>query len=69
MLLSQAKKFVGSFAKLTYRERHDETLSCDVKIFDIGFIPLLGSCLLTNAGEFRLDRVVELEEIEIQKAA
>jgi hypothetical protein len=39
------------------------------EIFDVGFVPLYGPCLITDIGEIRLDRVVSLEYASMNKAA
>lgn len=69
MLLSEAKKYVGLFVALSYRERSGQSVVKEAEIFDIGFVPLYGPCLITDVGEIRLDRVENCELLANQKAA
>lgn len=69
MLLSEAKRFVGQFVNLTYRERSGDTVQKTAELFDIGFVPLYGPCLITDIGEIRLDRVEGCFPLVKEKAA
>ena len=69
MLLSEAKRFVGQYVNLTYRERSGETVEKIAEIFDIGFVPLYGPCLITDVGEIRLDRLEACRQIAQEQAA
>ncbi len=69
MLLSEAKRFVGQFVTLTCRERSGETVDIDAEVYDIGFVPLYGPCLITDVGEIRLDRLISGRPMEKQMAA
>lgn len=69
MLLSEAKRFVGLNVNLTYRERSGETVEKIAEIFDIGFVPLYGPCLITDVGEIRLDRLVGCRQLLEERAA
>lgn len=69
MLLSDAKKYVGHFVTLSYRERSGDMTNVDAEVFDIGFVPLYGPCLITDVGEFRLDRVESCAQVQQQRAA
>ena len=69
MLLSEAKRFVGQYVNLTYRERSGDTVEKIAEIFDIGFVPLYGPCLITDVGEIRLDRLVTCRQLVQERAA
>ncbi|MBL8065847.1 MAG: hypothetical protein JNM34_08305 [Chthonomonadaceae bacterium] len=69
MLLSEAKKHVGVCVNLMYKERSGDVVEQLAEIFDIGFVPLYGPCLITDQGEFRLDKVVSCEPVSQQRAA
>lgn len=69
MLLSEVKKFVGQVVCVSYRERSGAILETTAEIYDIGFVPLYGPCLITDAGEIRLDRLVECSPAELRHAA
>jgi len=69
MLISEAKNFVGHVVHLQYRDRAGREHMELAEIFDVGFVPLYGPCLITDIGEIRLDRVVSLEYASMNKAA
>lgn len=69
MLISEAKVFTGQFVKLVYRDRRGAEIERQTEVFDVGFVPLYGPCLITDAGEIRLDRVVVCEGVALARAA
>lgn len=69
MLLSEAKRFVGHIVTMSYRERSGEILEKVAEIYDIGFVPLYGPCLITDIGEVRLDRLLSCEKLLQEKVA
>lgn len=69
MLLSEAKRYVGHIVTMSYRERSGETVEKVAEIYDIGFVPLYGPCLITDIGEIRLDRLLACEPQVNEKAA
>ena len=69
MLLSEAKRFVGQYVTMTYRERSGQEVERVAEIFDIGFVPLYGPCLITDVGEIRLDRLLAMSVLQQSNAA
>jgi len=69
MLSCEAKPFVGQFVTVTYREKNGTEHTIQTELFDINFVALKGPCLITDAGDFRLDRVKTLHLTAAQKAA
>ncbi len=69
MLLTQAKSFVGDFVCLSYRDRSGESHEKLAEVYDVGFVPLYGPCLITDIGEVRLDRIVACRRIESSRVA
>jgi hypothetical protein len=61
MTISEAKTFVGLEVALTWSDRHGDEMHAVTKIYSADFVPLYGPCLITDAGEIRLDRVVSCE--------
>ncbi|MBS1721509.1 MAG: hypothetical protein JSS66_00715 [Armatimonadetes bacterium] len=55
--MSEAKQFVGHFVNLVYCDRAGKKVEKVAEVFDIGFVPLYGPCMITDVGEFRLDRI------------
>lgn len=69
MLLSEAKRYVGQLVSMSYRERSGETVEKVAEIYDIGFVPLYGPCLITDIGEIRLDRLQTCTLVAQEQAA
>jgi hypothetical protein len=69
MLISEAKTFTGQFVKLVYKDRRGAEVERQTEVFDVGFVPLYGPCLITDVGEIRLDRVVDCESVAFARAA
>jgi hypothetical protein len=69
MLSSEAKKFVGLVVDLVLTDRSGRSEQRRAEIYDIGFLPLFGPCLITDIGELRLDRIVRMEAVRSEAAA
>ncbi|MBS1714636.1 MAG: hypothetical protein JST30_09910 [Armatimonadetes bacterium] len=69
MLLSEAKRYVGQFVSLTYVERSGRKVEKVAEVFDIGFVPLYGPCMITDVGEIRLDRLESCQVVQEERAA
>ncbi len=63
MNIQEAKSFIGSPLRLTWTGRRGDEQSDLVYVFNVGFVPLYGPCLITDKGEIRLDRVVAFEGV------
>ena len=63
MNIQEAKSYIGSPLKLTWTGRRGDEQSDLVYVFNVGFVPLYGPCLITDKGEIRLDRIVAYESV------
>jgi hypothetical protein len=63
MTIQDAKAYIGMPLRLTWTGRKGEELNDLVYVFNVGFVPLYGPCLITDKGEIRLDRVVAFENV------
>lgn len=61
MLISDAKAYVGQMIQISYLDRSGKELNEVAEVFDVGFIPLYGPCIITDIGDIRLDRVVSIQ--------
>ena len=61
MLISEAKPLIGQFVNVTYTDRHGAEVTETTEVWDVAFVPLYGPCVITDAGELRLDRIVNIE--------
>jgi hypothetical protein len=57
MMVSQAKAYVGARCEIVSTDRRGIEQRTWAEIFDVTFIPMYGAFLVTDAGEFLLDRV------------
>ncbi len=69
MLISDAKKFVGQVAEISFLDRKGDEVIEVTEIFDVNFVPLYGPCLITDVGDIRLDRVQNIARWAVEKAA
>ncbi|MEQ1823661.1 MAG: hypothetical protein ABL949_14225 [Fimbriimonadaceae bacterium] len=71
MTIQDAKSFVGMPLRLTWTGRRGDEQTDLVYVFNVGFVPLYGPCLITDKGEIRLDRVMNFESVvqQIEKVA
>jgi len=69
MLISEAKAYLGYVVDITYTDRSGRELQQRAEVFDVGFVPLFGPCLITDLGELRLDRVIACCQSQVQQAA
>ncbi len=69
MLISEAKTLIGQVVLLTISDRAGRESNKMAEIFDVGFVPLYGPCVITDQGEFRLDRIMGWSEYRQSKAA
>jgi hypothetical protein len=69
MTIREAKSFIGQEVALSWHDRKGDEIHAVTRIYSADFVPLYGPCLITDAGEIRLDRVVLCERIAAAKAA
>lgn len=63
MLSSELKSFVGQIVEIEYADREGNTFIQNAELYDIGFLPLYGPCLILDIGEIRLDRVTSCRPV------
>ncbi len=68
MSFKEAQQYVGTTCEVAWRNRHGEIQTKQVFVTDVTFVPLYGLCLITDYGEIRLDRIVNVNVLE-RKAA
>ncbi|HXH59749.1 MAG TPA: hypothetical protein VNI20_00165 [Fimbriimonadaceae bacterium] len=60
----EAKHFVDKSVDLEYRDRVGNIYLVQAYIYDVGFLPMHGPCLIADIGEVRLDRVLTISEVQ-----
>ena len=69
MTSNDAKKYVGFAVKLRWSDRKGIEQSDVLHVFNVGFVPLYGPCLITEKGEIRLDRITHCENVNQARIA
>jgi hypothetical protein len=69
MLSSEAKAYVGQIVQVEYADKAGNIYIQNAELYDIGFLPLYGPCLILDIGEVRLDRVQALRPVKEAKTA
>ncbi|HTQ10315.1 MAG TPA: hypothetical protein VMI31_09615 [Fimbriimonadaceae bacterium] len=69
MTIGEARSFVGSDVSLCWLDRKGQELREVARIFAADFVPLYGPCLITDAGDIRIDRVVSIDLLADTKIA
>lgn len=61
MLSRDAKIYIGQTVEIEFQDRAKKTHRKVVEIYDVGYLPAFGPCLITDIGEIRLDRVIDCQ--------
>lgn len=69
MTILEAKSYIGAEVELSWLDRKGEEVHAVTRVYSADFVPLYGPCLITDAGEVRLDRIVACELSYAIKAA
>ena len=69
MTIQEAKSMIGLEVSIAWRDRKGEEVHQVAKVFSADFVPLYGPCLVTDAGDIRLDRIVSCELVAQRKIA
>lgn len=64
MSFKEAQQYVGAMCEVSWRDRRGEVQTKNLFIADVNFVPLYGVCFITDNGEIRLDRVVQVVMLE-----
>lgn len=69
MLSSEVKHLVGQIVQVEYVDKAGNTIIQNAELYEIGFLPLYGPCLILDIGEVRLDRVTSLKSAKEARLA
>jgi hypothetical protein len=69
MSIQEAKQYIGKPVQLGWTGRKGDEITDTVYVFNVGFVPMYGPCLITDKGEICLDRIVRHEPEALQKAS
>ena len=68
MQVVKAKAYIGQKCIIVSTDRTGAEIKTEAEILDVSYIPLYGSCLVTDVGEIMLDRVRLIEPLEAAAA-
>lgn len=66
MLSSDARAYVGRTVNISYTDRTGKTSNETTTVYEFGFLPVGGPCLITDVGEIRLDRILSCSHAECE---
>jgi hypothetical protein len=69
MHIQEAKAYANKRVELSWIDRKGEAICEVVDVYEVSFVPLYGPCMITGAGEIRLDRIQACVLIEPAKIA
>lgn len=64
MQIPEAKQYMGRHCAVTYRDRHGDSITKNLHIHDVTFVPLYGAYLIGDIEDVCLDRVTNINALE-----
>jgi len=68
MQVIKAKTYIGYRCEIISSDRTGAEIRTEAEILDVIYIPLYGSCLITDCGEIMLDKVRLIRPLEVAAA-
>lgn len=68
MLSSEVKALIGQIVQVEYSDKDGNIYIQNAELYDIGFLPLYGPCLILDIGEIRMDRVSAVTPVKGRKS-
>ena len=62
--IPEAKQYLGRHCAVTFRNRHGEEITKNLRIYDIAFVPLYGAYLIGDLEDVCLDRVTTINSLD-----
>ncbi len=64
MKIPEAKQFMGKNCSVTFLDRHGDSITRDLHIHDVAFVPLYGAYLIGDIEDVCLDRITCISAVE-----
>jgi hypothetical protein len=64
MFIPEAKQYLGKNVAVTYRDRHGESHTKSMRVYDVTFVPMYGGCLVGDIEDIWLDKVTSISSVE-----
>ncbi len=64
MNIPEAKQYLGRNCAVTFRNRHGEEVTKNLRIHDVEFVPLYGAYLIGDLEDVCLDRVTTINSLD-----
>jgi hypothetical protein len=62
--IPEAKQYLGKRCTVTYLNRHGDSVTRDLHVEDIAFVPLYGAYLIGDVEDVCLDRVTSISSLD-----
>lgn len=64
MQIPEAKEFLGRHCSVTYRNRHGDEITQNLRVEDVQFVPLYGAYLIGDIEDISLDKVTSINVLD-----
>ncbi len=64
MMIPEARQYLGQQVSVTYRDRRGDTHTKAMRVTDVSYVPMYGSCLVGDIEDVWLDRITSISAIE-----
>lgn len=64
MRIPEAKQYLGRHCAVTYRNRQGDSITRNLMVQDVAFVPLYGAYLIGDIEDVSLDRVTSINTID-----
>lgn len=64
MQLLEAQEYLGRHCAVTFRNRHGDEITKNLRVHDVTFVPLYGAYLIGDMEDVCLDRVTSINALE-----
>ena len=64
MNIPEAKRYLGMQCAVTYRNRHGNQVTKNLRIYDVEFVPLYGAYLIGDLEDVCLDKVSTIDSLD-----
>lgn len=64
MQLTEAKRYLGRHCAVTFRNRHGDEITKNLRVDDVTFVPLYGAYLIGDVEDVCLEKVTSISTLE-----
>lgn len=64
MMIPEAKQYLGRNCTVTFRDRHGDEITKNLRVEDVAFVPLYGAYLIGDIEDVCLDRITSISTLD-----